>query len=991
MGWKQAMLRLKTLRNFGLVCLALFSATAGAKAQTGTGVDYIYNVLGGKYLTFELGVGKAVAGGMGLFKSSSNTSGFLDSILLWRDELRPNQPGHVLAWGTWVFVRVDGGRFNGGYDYIWGDLNQDGNEGGFWELAPTVVGSHIEATWRTATHNTTTTGGGGGGNGGGGGGNGGGPGGGGGGGGNGGGGGGGNAAFNPNLKIKLYASFVHDNLRLQFDVTNEDLLGRAHKVEMALIQDINSNPRDWGNTGPNKEGPLRFPGQPYLYYETKVIGAFVPKTWETFAPLDPAKNASTFPSVHSQRGVLRPSVSSSTDPTVPSSLIYGRLYRLNGSIPASRLVYEPFNYDLELNPNFLLGRAVGAEGKDASVAVFYGPDTLLGNQSKSFVMYTGQSTTTFDAQNTLALIASSPQSMVYNKGNAGPAPFTITGSSRNMTDLQRFGGQNSGPVNLTLTLPPGLKLAPESAPLTQQISDLAPGQERDLSWRVLADGTANGNLTYTLTLSSAFDLRGKVVQRPIEVPAPAGIDFLGTDKTGNRYTMVSFPLNMASAEPALAFGVPKSDFKLQRWDAARGGYPDVTNFTSGHAYWLLYNQAATKRIAFDPAFAPVDNQVQPTSTLYRISYPQGWNQVGNPYIYGVRFSEIQVYDTNTQEILTLAEASAGGRGWILPIFYYYDTTDPDARNWTYRILTNVGETMVPYKGYWMLVRRRGLEFLYPGVDAPGASITRSAQIGVGLGQGNNGVNANNWKLRLAAKDANSSDSENFIGVAPTATDKYDLFKADKPPSMNPSVSLDIINKDWSAGRFAQDLRSPALARKTWDVLVRTPKSNQDVTISWPEIANSVPRDYNLLLVDKETNNRRTMRSATTYAFKTGDSGTRSFQIIAEPARGAGRMRIVNFDVAQNSSAPGRSASSVTINYGLSHDAQSQIIIRDGRGRTVRTLASGTRSANANGNVLWDFRDQNGTVLPGGIYNVELNAQTEDGQRDRRVQPYLLTR
>jgi hypothetical protein len=153
----------------------------------------------------------------------------------------------------------------------------------------------------------------------------------------------------------------------------------------------------------------------------------------------------------------------------------------------------------------------------------------------------------------------------------------------------------------------------------------------------------------------------------------------------------------------------------------------------------------------------------------------------------------------------------------------------------------------------------------------------------------------------------------------------------------------------------------------------------------------VPRDYTLILVDKETNVRRVMRNTASYAFNSGANATRSFQIVAEPSRGAGRVRITQLDVTPNTAAGGRSVSSVSINYNVSLDAETRVIIRDGRGRTLRTIVSPTRVAGEAGALVWDLRDQNGTTLPSGVYNVELNAQTQDGQRDRRVQPFLLTR
>ena len=66
-------------------------------------------------------------------------------------------------------------------------------------------------------------------------------------------------------------------------------------------------------------------------------------------------------------------------------------------------------------------------------------------------------------------------------------------------------------------------------------------------------------------------------------------------------------------------------------------------------------------------------------------------------------------------------------------------------------------------------------------------------------------------MKISAKSATGYDPDNFIGVAPNATDSLDGYKYGKPPIMNKGLSLDIIHKDWEKdGRYAHDLRSPAL-------------------------------------------------------------------------------------------------------------------------------------------------------------------------------------
>ena len=241
------------------------------------------------------------------------------------------------------------------------------------------------------------------------------------------------------------------------------------------------------------------------------------------------------------------------------------------------------------------------------------------------------------------------------------------------------------------------------------------------------------------------------------------------------------------------------------------------------------------------------------------------------------------------------------------------------------------------------------------------------------------------------------DGLTYVGVAPKATDQADSFKYSKPPMLNNSISLDIVHEDWNTanGRYAQDLRAPGPAIKTWDLTLTSPKPNEEVTITWPDIAASVPRNYKLTLVDRDTNDRRDLRGTSSYVVSTGAAATRHFQIVAQPTTRKGMVAITSFDVVSNSSkAVGEVTKSVAIHYALSDSAETRVTIRDGRGRTVRTLNAPTRAASDGSNVgdtVWDIKDQQGVALPSGLYNVELTALGTDGQRSRQVKPFVIAR
>jgi len=323
----------------------------------------------------------------------------------------------------------------------------------------------------------------------------------------------------------------------------------------------------------------------------------------------------------------------------------------------------------------------------------------------------------------------------------------------------------------------------------------------------------------------------------------------------------------------------------------------------------------------------------------------------------------------------------------------------DASTGSYTLEDNLGFTMVPGQGYWMQVLNPNLEFLFPTVNTVGASVTRAVKRAasattVALGRDT----VNNWRLQVTAKGAKTQDSS-YLGVAPSATDGPDVYKYQKPPALSSHVQLNITHTDWgtrAAAVYGQDLRSPGLAIKTWNMQVVAAQASEPVTITWPGLSTSVPRAYELTLIDTSANRRISMRNNSSYVVTPGKALTRNIQISAEPTRASTRLEITSFTVIPNGLRPGtRAPASVQINYTLSQTADTQIVVRDPLGRALRTLNASTRAAATgalpSGNAVWDFRNQKGVALSTGLYTIELNATTSDGQKSRMTLPYLLAR
>lgn len=633
--------------------------------------------------------------------------------------------------------------------------------------------------------------------------------------------------------------------------------------------------------------------------------------------------------------------------------------------------------------------------------------------------YCGANTSDYDFGPVMALSVAAPATLsVPNTPTCQyPDGFIVQAFATNTSNLFASGGIPLNAVSFNLTLPQGLTLNPPdyiqkanpglaADTASKLVTAINPGQEKAATWKVYVD-TSTGNqrsgpLTFLVT-ASADGQNGKSVQRSIEVPAQPVLRLADNARGQGQWQFVSFPLQFNGAKPTdvLFPGQPADQFRpdLARWDPSLNAYRSVSTFNLGEGYWIR-NRVTNPQHAdtviplncttYQPL--PVNTEALP----FRITYQKFWNQIGNPYVYGIRFSEIQVFDPATLQLYTMDQAVDPSARLVLPAIYTYDTSDPDPANWHRVLEDNLGFTMQPLVGYWVYLYKPGLQFIYPINNTPQTDITASKAAIVGSGLGSKlGRNVpDNWRLRLTAKSATGLDIYTYLGVAPKAVDGMDGYKYLKPPDMNSRLSLNIVHDDWKeATRFAQDLRSPARTAKTWNLEVTSGKPNEDVTIAWPDLTKSVPRSYKLQLIDTATNAKLNLRNRSSLVVNTGATSNKRFQIVAEPASRSAHVQILSFNVAPSHRAAGQGVSMVAFDYSLSDTAEAHFIIRDSRGRNVRQVEPSTRAAGSpnSGTAVWDMHNQRGIVMPSGTYQVELAVTTPDGSRARQIRPFTVIR
>ncbi|MCS6949469.1 MAG: carboxypeptidase regulatory-like domain-containing protein [Armatimonadota bacterium] len=418
-------------------------------------------------------------------------------------------------------------------------------------------------------------------------------------------------------------------------------------------------------------------------------------------------------------------------------------------------------------------------------------------------------------------------------------------------------------------------------------------------------------------------------------------------------SLISVPFDYPTKRASEVLNVSEGDLRLFIWSLGRYvTYPNppADRLRLGRGYFLNLNRSAVITEEGDSA---------PQDTPYDIPLTPGWNLIGTPFNFTLRWLDMKVQDGTN--VLSVQDAIARG---ILR-----------SGLWTYvsgqYVLSN---ELRPWQGYWVRANRAVTLLIDPTTRSRSAS-TRAALP----------VQVDGWLVQVVATAGGVVDSSNYFGVSNRASDGFDALDVERPPLLEgvPVVQVAFEHPEWGeyAGQYAVDVRSRA-AGQVWRFTVTTNVASADVILRFPNVTR-VPRHLQLVLVDEATGQRRTLRTLSAYTFRSGEGiTTRSFRVEVQDAQTTS-LRISNVSVISR-------GSSRTISFTLSGEAAVSVtVLRNGQ--PVRELLTqNTRSAGIH-SVTWDGRDRHGVSLPAGAYTVEIRATSADGQSVRSVVPVVLTR
>ncbi|MFQ6096419.1 MAG: hypothetical protein ACE5O2_01745 [Armatimonadota bacterium] len=625
-----------------------------------------------------------------------------------------------------------------------------------------------------------------------------------------------------------------------------------------------------------------------------------------------------------------------------------------------------------------------------------GPDLEPG-RTRRYATYIGLGNATSDFREPYVLAMEGPLVLDVAQGDDPSTPtvetffYTVDANDPAATGVipircfaNNFGAVTLLNVNLTVSLPIGAPLefvdasgnpfVPPPTSRTIGVGNVLPNTEGAASFFIRAKPGGRPGV-YTLRCSGPG---GKTVERPITVPAVPSLAQDTLDPV-DAITMISVPFQFQNpdAENVLQSLGPlgSSNASIARWDPTANRYrffpdPFTTQILPGQGFWLI-NRALTR---IDLPDEP-DRQDVSVAAGFLVPLQRGWNQIGNVFRSTTFWS--------TTDFLVQGQVVDFSRAvsdrLVLPTLFAYDEALGD-----YTFETDINAVrMDPWRAYWVFVTTD----LSAIINPPQVAVGRSFRAPVPR-VGPRATGPVHWTAELQASVGGLRASGRRFGIEAEASDGFGLEDIMSPPcAYSPDGRLDVcfVHEDWGemSGRYRYDIRSATAAEQAWDVLVETDLPNEAVVVSWPDLT-SVPREYALTLRDLDVNRVVSMRTQASYAFNSGpQGGARRLRITARPASQTA-LRLENVRLERVRGAGAR------LLFSINADAVVDAELTNIAGRRVRTLAKSRAVASGENAILWDGRNDQGAMLPGGVYMLNLVARSER-DRVRVVQQFVNVR
>ncbi|MBM4159468.1 MAG: T9SS type A sorting domain-containing protein [Ignavibacteria bacterium] len=456
-----------------------------------------------------------------------------------------------------------------------------------------------------------------------------------------------------------------------------------------------------------------------------------------------------------------------------------------------------------------------------------------------------------------------------------------------------------------------------------------------------ASPSTNCKLRISSTLNSAvFGESGTFTivsgTRPTSIQLSNTVSFPSQPTASTAYRLVSFPGDVSSLRlNQILSGTSPYDWRVFRDNGNSSNFlvefAGTSTLTVGEGYWMINKGSFT--LSRSVPIVTLSSDASASIPLH-----SGWNIIGNPFEKSVTWTAVLAANGISPSVSTR----------ILDYNGSYTSSN----------------SLDPYKGYYYF-------------NAAGASSLRIPYPFGTKMESPFQLPPVDWQLKVSYASDINEDPENFVGVAPAATEGFDMLESYKPPLFMDQAFVYFERPEWNQeySYFSGDYRPSLGDGQVWDFVVRNPrKSTGTLKFSGVE---QVPSDYAIRLVNLSNARPVDLREQNEYSYRTTDVITR-FKLIIGKQQFVDRALVdvvpESFELLQNYPNPFNAGT--TILFRVPRESRVQLDIVSMLGQKVKTLVEDWLGAGTH-SVTWDGADAEGRPVASGVYFYRLSS---DGQR-----------
>lgn len=410
---------------------------------------------------------------------------------------------------------------------------------------------------------------------------------------------------------------------------------------------------------------------------------------------------------------------------------------------------------------------------------------------------------------------------------------------------------------------------------------------------------------------------------------------IGLGGTANDWKVFSIPFDLGSNNNVttifdeLAGLVDKVDWRMIAYkdDKAWGQFPtDFSTIGRGKGYFINIKNSVDIKV---PTATSSNNR----KSLFTMDLKTGWNQIGNPYLSRISWTDVVAFNNLTGTAIQLKTFSNGS---------YNNAT-----------------TLDPFEGGFVLAESNvTVTIPFEGQIAPGGRKSQSNLTG------------EDWMLPITLKQGSVENSFGGIGMRESALLSFDEFDDFNAPPFIDFIEMNFDHPEHFVKKFARDV-VPVQEAYTWPFNVES-NMNGLAELTWNYIgANNDNKE--IFLFDEGLQRIINMKEINHYSFQPTIS--KSFKVYYGENLHA---TIKPTRALLGKAYPNPSRGETTVDFTLAESRsnyQVKLEVFDMMGRKITTLASGSFDPGFYSATM----DSRQLEIASGLYTILLSIAGEKGQ------------